>query len=171
MKEEPVVIEISDFPQMDTGAPCPLVLADEYRVVLSYLLPGSADGPLSTIISFESARTHSLGSPSEETLHGHPLWGKGLKHYGAFRVEHSPLIRDLQAIDSVHRYHKPEIFRALQHFIIPFHDTTFECVSRSFVVTSSNAEIDADRLTLMVQALNAKRTVFDDAFWKVRANA
>jgi hypothetical protein len=171
MAEQPVAIEITEFPKMDTGAPCPLVLADEYRVVLSYYLREFPDGHLSTVVSFESARTHSLGGPSEETLHGHPLWDNGLRHYGAFRIENSPLIQYLQRIDSVHPHHNPEVFKSLNHYILPMHDTTFECVARSFVITTSEADSDEDRSTRMIEALNAKHTVFDPPFWKASKNA
>jgi hypothetical protein len=158
MLEEPAAIEIADFPQMDTGAPCPLVLADGFRVVLCYFLRSEGCG----VISFENAISHSLGGPSEETLHGHPLWSRGLKHYGVFTIEHSPLIDRLEAIDSVHPNHKPGFDKRFKHYIIPFHDETFECVSRSCVITRSPAEINSERLASMIEALNAKRTAPDD---------
>lgn len=149
MKEEPVVIEIPDFPQMDTGAPCPLVLADEHRVVLSYLLPGSPEGSLSAIVCFKDAATHSLGDPNEDTLHGHTLWKSGLRHYGAFNVEHSPVIKELERMNSVARFYSAERFRKLRHFVITMHDSTFECVAQSFHFTTTDAEIASDRLKQM----------------------
>ena len=160
MAEPPVAIEITGFPQMNTGAPCPLVLADEHRVVLSYYLREFPDGHLSAVISFEAARIHSLGGPGDETQHGHPLWKCGLRHYRAFRIENSPFIRELEQIDSVHPHHKPERFAALSHFFIAFHDSTFECVARSFVITTSEAYSDEDRAARMIEALNAKRAAF-----------
>jgi hypothetical protein len=156
MGEQPVAIQITEFPQIDTGAPTPLVLADEHRVVLSYLLREFPNDHLSAIVSFENAWTHLLGSPGDETRHGHPLWQYGLKHYGAFRIENSPLIHELQRIDSVHPHHKPEKFRLLTHFFIAFHDSTFECVAKSFVITTSAAYSDQDRLACMIESLSAK---------------
>jgi hypothetical protein len=160
MAEVVLVNEITNVPQMDPGAPIPLVLADEYRVVLSYLLAGTAVGPLSAIVCFEAVAMHSLGAPNDETLHGHPLWEKGLKHYAAFSVENSPRIEELERINSVHRFHRPERFRALKHFIFTMHDSTFECVAASFHFITADAEIAAARLKLMEQMLEAKRTVF-----------
>jgi len=170
MLEEPVAIEITEFPLMDTGAPCPLVLADEHRVVLSYLLRDFPDDKLSAIVSFESVRTHSLGSPSDETQHGHPLWGKGLKHYGVFKIERSPLIHELQRIDSVHPHHRTDVFQQLNHYIVMMHDSTFECVARSFHFATSDAYSDQDRAARMIEGLKANRAGFVPAYKKVRAN-
>jgi hypothetical protein len=33
-------------------------------------------------------------------------------------------------MNAVHRHHKPDVFAQLQHFVLSFHDTTFECVAR-----------------------------------------
>lgn len=40
--------------------------------------------------------------PNDESLHGHPLFERGLAFYGAFRVENSSWIRALVRINSVH---------------------------------------------------------------------
>jgi hypothetical protein len=157
MTDAVVVTEITDLPRMDTGAPCPLVLADEGRVVLSYLLPGSESGPLSAIVCFNGAATHSLGDPNEDTLNGHPLWKRGLRHYGAFNVEHSPLIDELERMNAVDRFYRAERFRALQHFVITMHDSTFECVAASFHFMTTDAEIVSDRLKLMEKMMGPTR--------------
>jgi hypothetical protein len=34
-----------------------------------------------------------FGMPNDETLHGHPLYERGLEVYGAFRVEDSSWVR------------------------------------------------------------------------------
>jgi hypothetical protein len=77
------------------------------------------------------AKTHSLmfGAPNDETLSGHPLYGRGLTPYGAFTVERSSWIRELERINSVHRRHRPERFSRLTHYIVCFHDSCFECVA------------------------------------------
>ena len=35
-------------------------------------------------------------------------------------------------MNSVHPYHRTERFEALHHFILTFHDSTFECIAASF---------------------------------------
>jgi hypothetical protein len=154
-----VVTEMTDIPQMDPGAPLPLVLADDYRVVLSYLLPSAATGPQCAAVCFDGVATHSLGGPNDEALHGHPLWGYGLKHYAAFTIESSPLIERLEQINSAHPFHRPERFRALKHFVFTLHDSTFECVAASFHFTTANTEMASARLRLMEQMLEAKHGV------------
>jgi hypothetical protein len=49
-------------------------------------------------------------------------------------VKNSPWIKELEAINSIHRGYKPESWRNLNHYIFGFHDSTFECVAESFVV-------------------------------------
>jgi hypothetical protein len=34
----------------------------------------------------------------------------------------------------VHSYHKPETFDRLTHFVLGFHDSTFECLAENFSV-------------------------------------
>jgi hypothetical protein len=151
------VVEITELPKMDVGAPLPIVLADDYGLVLSYLLLGPMMGPIiGAYILFDGLRTHSLGSPNDEALRGHPLWSRGLRSYGAFQVENSPLIESLERINSIHPFHKPERYQVLKHFIFTFHDSTFECVATSFQIKTAEGEIRSARLALMEDMLNAK---------------
>ena len=75
-----------------------------------------------------------MGTPNDEVLHGHPLDGRGLHFYGAFSVENSDWIKELEAINSVHTHYNPEAWKNLKHFILCFHDSTFECVAEGFKV-------------------------------------
>jgi hypothetical protein len=126
VKTKSFATELTDVPQMCTGAPLPIVLASESRVVLSYLLDTPEQAPQCAMVSFEQPQTHSLGSPGDETLHGHLLFSQGLTFYAAFKVSNSDLIDSLRKVDSVHRCHRPESFQSLSHFIFTFHDSTFE---------------------------------------------
>ena len=155
-----LAVGIADVPQMDTGAPTPIVLAEDGRVVLSYrlrapLAPEPVTGSTSAYICFEGVSIHSLGGPNDETLHGHPLWEAGLRQYSAFIIENSPLIESLERMNSVHPFHKPERFLDLRHYIFTFHDSTFECVARSFSLTTSAEEFDSERVKLMQTMMRA----------------
>lgn len=119
-----VVTEDKTFPQMSTGAPMPLLLADDESCVLSYYT-----GDERIYVKFTSASYCSLGGPNDETLHGHPLFDKRLRHYAAYQVDHSSLIDSLEKINSVHSQHNPARFAEKTHYILTFHDTTFECVA------------------------------------------
>lgn len=72
-----------------------------------------------------------MGSPNDEVLHGHPLYGKGLEGYRPMRVENSAWLAELQRINSVHDGYAPERWRRLSHYFFGFHDSTFECVAES----------------------------------------
>jgi hypothetical protein len=122
---------IADIPQQSVGAPLPLVIAGDNKLVLSFL----TDKPHQlVVVSFAGAFFHSFGSPGDETLHGHPLYKNGLSQYGAFQVLGSSLIDRLRAIDSVHRLHQARKFTTYRHFVFTFHDQLFECVACGYIL-------------------------------------
>jgi hypothetical protein len=140
-----------EFPvKWDTGAPLPHLIVNEYRALLAFLLsePDPAwDGSYVTVkspagnepeplalVEFEHCVSAKLGSPNDEVVGGHPLDGKGREGYAAQRVVNSRWIKELETINSVHSQFRAEKWRDLQHFIFWFHDSTFECVARSFTV-------------------------------------
>lgn len=136
-----------DVLQSSVGAPIPIVLADEHRVVLAYYMekmPAHWTGPVVqtldpdlggepiALVRFNRCTAHIFGPPNDEAFEGHPLADRGLHPYGAFRVTNSSWIRILERRNSVHPAHRPETFGAQQHLIFSFHDSTFECVCREF---------------------------------------
>ena len=142
------VIALSDVPKPKYGAPCPIVIADEHRLVLSYWEIDEppyepATAPLA-VIRFRHPYMHTFGPPDEEAIAGHPLSDRGLYPCGAFRVDHSSLVRTLRRMNSVHRGHDPTTLGALTHYIFTFHDSTFECVADSFESTVENVGWDEE---------------------------
>jgi hypothetical protein len=73
-----------------------------------------------------------FGPPNDEAFAGHPLAERGLHPYGAFEVQHSSWIRSLEKMNSVHPHHRAERFDEYRHFVLVFHDTTFECVATGY---------------------------------------
>jgi hypothetical protein len=147
--EKDCVVPLTDVPQSSIGAPVPVVVADEHRVVLAYYLDNRdpawdgtyvrlidrvSDNEPIALICFSSCSAHMFGPPNDEAFEGHPLAARGLSAYRAFRIEHSSWIRQLERMNSVHPYHRAECFDALSHFVFAFHDSTFECVCESFQV-------------------------------------
>jgi hypothetical protein len=129
------VIELDGIPKPVTGTPEPIVVADEQAVVVSYMTEypdPPRDSPTFCSVRFHLAYTHLFGAPNDEALEGHPLWNRGLGHYGVFRVDQSSLIRRLAVMNSVHKRHSYSTFDELAHYIVTFHDSTFECVARSY---------------------------------------
>src|SRR4029453_19179478 len=90
------VVELPDCPRPDIGAPLPLVIADDYNLVLAYLVaePDPAwDGSYATVVSprseellvavvrFRRPYAHMFGPPNDEAFPGHPLAKRGLAQY------------------------------------------------------------------------------------------
>jgi hypothetical protein len=139
-----------EFPvSWEPGAPLPFLLQNDYRTFLTFLVrdndpnwdgsyvsvrdPNNLSERLA-VVEFERCVSTKMGTPNEEVLHGHPLNGKGLAGYGAMLVQNSVWLKELAAINAVHERYKPEVWSDLKHYILPFHDSTFECVARGFKV-------------------------------------
>lgn len=122
----------------EVGAPCPFVFAgDVGDVRVAYYTPDSwrppeppdGDGEVVAVVSFHRCLAHSFGPPNDEALSGHPLYGSGLRPYGAHVVARSSWIAELERRNRVHSAHKAEHFQKYRHYILCFHDSTFECVA------------------------------------------
>ncbi len=143
------VVGLDGIPQSDAGAPLPIVLADEHKVLVGYLTSARDSSwhgrePMSigqrtpyrtvAIITFD-AYAHFLGPPNDEAFSGHPLHDRGLGYYGSYEVIDSSWIRKLERMNAVHQCHDSARFlKGKRHFIFTFHDSTFECVARDFRV-------------------------------------
>ncbi len=156
-KREQYAVPI-DFPACwDVGAPMPHLLQNDYRAVLVFFLgrrdpkwDGStvqlrpSDSPTAeglAVVDFERYICTKMGTPNEEVFNGHPLWGKGFQGCTTLRVENSVWLKELEAINAGHSEYKPSFWSDLKHFILPFHDCTFECVARAFKVEIRHIEI------------------------------
>jgi hypothetical protein len=139
---------IRDIPPCDIGAPLPAIVAMEGRLFLAYIAnepDPEWDGSYTTIITpqtedrliavveFKDPVAHIFGSiPDEETIRGHPLAGVGLGPYELFEVRRSSWVRRLEQMRSSSPGHWPDRLIGQRHFILGLHDSTFECVARSF---------------------------------------
>lgn len=135
--ERDKVLPLPGVPSSDVGAPMPAVIADEDTVFLAYYVSSSdpdAESSPVAIIRFHSPRAQYFGAPNDESLDGHPLWSRGLRSYGGFVVEQSSWIRSLEQMNRVPSQHHPALFEGYRHYILTFHDSTFECVARGIAV-------------------------------------
>src|SRR4051812_43752588 len=101
------VTDLASVPLPIRGLPSPIVFAEEGSVVLSYSASDEppfqpTTSPLA-IIRFKEPYLHFFGPPlylfgppNEESIVGHPLAGRGLFQYGAFRVDRSSLVRHFE---------------------------------------------------------------------------
>ena len=152
------MLELESVPQPSVGAPLPIVLSDEHKVLLAYIVedkPPDRDGsyvrvadPSTTgeplaLIEFSSYWSFMSGAPNDEAFAGHPLASRGLHPYSAFQIENSSWIRQLERMNAVHPYHKPERFERLKHFVFAFHDSTFECVAESFTASEHEGTLES----------------------------
>ncbi|MCB9780538.1 MAG: hypothetical protein H6742_18370 [Alphaproteobacteria bacterium] len=126
-----------------------MVLCSEGRVAVACYLgavPDGWDGSRVRVLSasdahepvaifvFHGCIEHRFGQPNDEAFEGHPLFSKGLRPYRAFEVHESSWIRTLEQMNAVHPYHRPEHYEDYRHIVLAFHDSTFECVARTFTV-------------------------------------
>lgn len=123
---EPVELGVS----WDAGAPMPVLLSGLRTFVAFHLSgPGSGIG----IVEFKQVTSVKIGSPNDEVLHGHPLWGSGLEFYRAHVVRNSRWIAELMDTNRVHERFDEARWSGTYHFILTFHDETLECVARRTV--------------------------------------
>ena len=146
-----IVAQLGDIPRPSGGAPLPALVATDGALLLAYLggmeTPDSSGAPISVSgdtrgslvrIRFIRPRSHMFGGPNDETLAGHPLYDRGLRHYAAYEVTSSSWVRSLEKINSVHPQHSKGMFQDCRHIIITFHDSTFECVADGYAVSTHN---------------------------------
>jgi hypothetical protein len=76
-----------------------------------------------------------FGYPNDEALSGHPLYSKGLDAYGVCEVISSSWVKTLTEQNRVAFPDTPD--STLRHFIITFHDSTFECIARELKASVS----------------------------------
>lgn len=135
------VHELADVPFPSPEAPEPLVLANEDTLVVAYLpaarlseqASGAGLGSARTIIVvFHECYGIHFGLPNDEAFASHPLADRGLRPCGAFEVEHSSWLRNLDMRNRAHPRHKPEEFQLLHHWVWTFHDSVLECAARSY---------------------------------------
>jgi hypothetical protein len=133
------LVELTDIPLSDTGAPCPVVYANERALVAAYCISSPAgeepQEQSSGVIVFERVNSFVFGGPNDEALQGHRLYKIGLRFYSSYEVLNSAWIADLCARNRVHPNHKDSMFTGLRHFVFTFHDSTLEVAARAYTAS------------------------------------
>ncbi|MBI1203361.1 MAG: hypothetical protein GC182_12700 [Rhodopseudomonas sp.] len=143
-----VVRILDEFPQMNVGAPCPLMLADENRLAVAYYLQIAPSSPAdqatlhvvdptksllsAALVKIKGCLAVRSGHPNDEALHGHRLYPRGLHAYAVSEVHQSSWIDEIDQANSVHHEHVPGHFKSKRHIIFTFHDSTLEVLCDSF---------------------------------------
>lgn len=154
--ERDQVKELTDLPQSSVGAPCPVIVASEHELVVAYfvevadpdwdgtsvrVVTGDAEEAAARV-EFVRPLAHFFGPPNDEAFSGHPLAGRGLHPYGAFEIIGSSWVRSLERMNRVHRQHRPEHFASYRHFVLAFHDSTFECIAKGYSPQRGTGPLD-----------------------------
>jgi len=105
-------IVLADWPQPDTVEK-PQIRIDGDELVVRY--SGAS-------VRFPVCYYMTFGSPNDEALSMHRLWGHGLCHYAVHRVENSSLIRMVEQQTAGPL--------GLKHYLFAFKESTLECVVR-----------------------------------------
>jgi hypothetical protein len=147
MTEEIKLVQLVDFPSMDTSSPMPTILADESKVNLLYYLKENINyGNDSNVIveeitnqhivnvSFDFYLQYKFGSPNDEALNGHKYYKYGLSPYSFYEVHNSDLIDELERMNRVHPMHSAAAFSKVKHIIISFRDSCFEIVAKKYSI-------------------------------------
>ncbi|WP_075617974.1 hypothetical protein [Paenisporosarcina indica] len=135
------VVPLNSIPQSSVGSPNPIVLSDKTTTVVAYdLEEDEIENNDIAIITFKSCRSIMFGPPGDEIFEAHPLSSRGLERYSTFIIEDSSWLRILIKMNSVHPRHKESHFEDLRHFILSFHDSTFECIAEDFEVETINRD-------------------------------
>jgi len=158
MDDRDRIVELEGFPQSSVGAPCPMIVCDEFVTVVAFYLeeggpnwdgktvrvvgPGST-GEMIAIVRFDLCYSSLFGPPNDEAFSGHPLASRGLGPYSAVMVENSSWVRALERMNAVHPYHRPDAFAKWKHFILSFHDSVFECVANGFTIETCKGSINS----------------------------
>ncbi len=144
------VQELTDIPQSSVGAPIPVVIAGEQSLALAFyeeIFDPEWDGSTARIVDpdtkeksivivrFADCYAHLFGPPNNEVFSGHPLYERGLRPHRNFEVKNSSWISAQEKMNAVHPFHKKSsFFRDKRHFVLAFHDSTFECIAKGYTL-------------------------------------
>jgi hypothetical protein len=132
------VQSLQNVPMPDSVDSCEAQLSVG-RALVRYPVSSESDGGEAEV-KFSGVRAFYLGSPNDEALNAHRLWGRGLEFYSFQEVIHSDWIAELERRNRVHPQHSTELFEGLRHFVVTFKEQTLECVALTFEVTHRQEE-------------------------------
>jgi len=158
-----------EFPfAWETGAPSPHLIKNDNKCFLVFLAQeqyaalaessGTKDemGETLALVEFVRCISAKLGSPNDEVFGGHPLSGKGIELYCAQEVVNSKWLAEIENINRVHSNYVSARWKNLHHYLLWFHDTTFECIAESF-----EAQIYIESMQAMFNRISARLVATD----------
>ncbi|HYS68534.1 MAG TPA: hypothetical protein VEN30_32605 [Paraburkholderia sp.] len=134
-RQEDQVVLLDSVPYPAADAAEPFIVASDRRVILAYPIaeadferfgPFDPDDDPFCAVLFPDTVFHRLGPPGDSDLEIHPLASQGLAGYSVHEVIASSLAAEIAAVASAEL--------AQRHFVITFHESTFECVASDYTV-------------------------------------
>jgi hypothetical protein len=113
------------------GAPDPWILASDFeptRVIYRVAESAPTEEPFA-VLRFPMCQIMKFGYPNDEALGGHPLYEKGLGAYSIFEVLNSSWDKLLSDQNLIPFPNPRPAERLSRHFIVTFHESTFECLA------------------------------------------
>ncbi|MBN1601768.1 MAG: hypothetical protein JW915_09175 [Chitinispirillaceae bacterium] len=153
--------------KMDSGAPCPYIIKNEYKLYLMFYIDmpdPNWDGTYVNVrdnardkgiacISFNNYCQIIDGWPNDEVLIGHRYYEFGLKSYRFFEVIHSDWIMDILNRNRKHPNHNDSLFEDDKHYIFCFHDTCFEIITNGYKVDVFNDKSMKDVCEMVINKM------------------
>jgi len=138
-EEYAVPVDIGFVPEAAVSEP--VVLQTDQKTILTFsavrpMPDGKRQNVGYGIVEFDLCHLTKFGYPNDEALPGHPLHNKGLAKYGVYEVKNSLWTKLLTEQNRICFPKTPD--STSKHFIFTFHDSTFECIARSFSATLSS---------------------------------
>jgi hypothetical protein len=125
---ERVEVDSVPFPFGVTAESCePVVWQDEHHAVVIFETDAATPEERG-VLRFEGLLQSRFGYPNDEALAGHPYATSGIGFYGLFEVKGSGWLAELGRQNQVAFPNSPWPPRPFRHFVLTFHDSTFEAL-------------------------------------------
>lgn len=110
----------------------PLVLDLGTYVFVLYARNPPFDDPIKQIAVLRFSHCHGLktGSPNDETIEGHSLFGRGIDVGESYIVHKSAWLEEIKNINKAHSLYNDEYWSNARHFLIFFKEITVECLAK-----------------------------------------
>lgn len=144
------VVELNVACHPDAGVSAAILLQSEYSVFLCFNAAtiektaacSPSDPPRISVIEFKLCQMTRFGGPNDEGLPEHPLYSKGLSRamYSVCEVLNSSWAAaeaERQRKSAMRIRGDATSVKGCRHFLVSFHDSTFECLAKDLSVSLS----------------------------------
>jgi len=140
--EEVVALEAPWAPS--PGVPAPVLWQTESEAVLIYKAAAATEHEGEhVVLVFAGCMATQFGYPNDEALPGHPLASKGLGYYDIFEVLNSSWLARLTEQNRKVFPNAAASTRQPRHFVVTFHDSTFECLADGYAGQFTTDSVEA----------------------------